>query len=134
MKRLLLLALIAGAAVAATPKKPWLGMALTLRGDPGGGKFLYVVQVADQTPARAAGMAPGDLITAINGKHVQFRDQLAVLEFMSTLNPGDKVTLRVTREGQARDIRMRVGTLPDDYLQAWQEAYERARAERNRSR
>jgi S1-C subfamily serine protease len=67
----------------------------------------------DQKVRYQAGVytAGGDVILAVNGHRVIRPDDLARL--ISALKPGDKVTLRVLRDGQAQDITVALGTRPE---------------------
>ena len=128
MKRLMLILLLA--ATAAPAPKPWVGMGLKLRNDSAGGKFLYVVRAPEDAPAYKAGVRDGDLITAIDGKPVRFRDDLEVLEFSAALKPGKLLNLRIVRGGKPRELKVRVGELPAEYEAIWKENLKRARAGR----
>ena len=128
MKRLALILLIATAAVAAP--KPWLGLGMKLRTDVTGGKFLYVAHAPEDAPAYRSGVRDGDLITAIDGKPVRFRDDLEVLEFTTALRPGRMLKLHVVRGGKPRELRVRVGELPAQYEPMWEESLRRAREAR----
>jgi S1-C subfamily serine protease len=127
-----LLILTAVTTSASGAKKPWLGMALTLRKGPDGNRFLYVAAVPAGTPAAKAGMAAGDVVTAINGRKISFRDDLDVMEFIGRSKPGDTIRLRVVRAGKAKDMRVRFGELPPEYEDAFRESLERARVLRER--
>ena len=52
----------------------------------------------------------GDAIVAIDGKAVDTSDQLAAL--VAQHRPGDRVVLRVVRDGTARSVTVTVGTAP----------------------
>lgn len=136
MKALVLLAAIVfGVATAeAEPHqpiaRPWLGMALAVRTSPAGAKFLYVVQVGPGTPAFKAGMQAGDVITRLDGKKVEFRDELDVMEFVSRLKIGRKLKLTLTRAGNPMQKVVLVERLPPEYESAWQSSFDRAKRER----
>jgi S1-C subfamily serine protease len=55
-------------------------------------------------------IAGGDIVTAVNGKKLEDEAALgvALLEF----KPGEVVTLRIYRDGKARDLRVRLGARP----------------------
>lgn len=85
-------------------RKGWLGMALVLRSDTRGEKFLYVAQAPENAPAYKAGVRQGDLITAIEGKRITFRDDLDIMEFTSALKVGTTLKLRAVRSGKPLEI------------------------------
>jgi S1-C subfamily serine protease len=128
MKRLLLILLLTATAAAAP--KPWLGLGLKLRNDTSGGKFLYVVRAPEDAPAYQAGVRDGDLITAIDGKPIRFRDDLEVLEFSAALRPGKVLKLRLIRGGKPQELKVRIGALPAEYEALWEESLRRAREAR----
>ena len=85
----------------------------------------WVQEVVDGGPADRAGLRAGsverrfqarpiivggDIITAVAGEKLPDGDALgvALLEF----EPGEQVTLRVFRDGRARDVRVRLGERP----------------------
>jgi S1-C subfamily serine protease len=110
--------------------RPWLGMALAVRTSPTGAKFLYVVQIGPGTPAAKAGMRAGDLITAFDGKKVESRDELDVMELVARLKVGRKLRLSVTRAGTPLQKVVLVEGLPPEYESAWRSSFERATQER----
>ena len=62
------------------------------------------------SPATAAGIQQGDLITAIDGKPISSTEQ-----FIATIDsyaPGETVTLTVKRGGQTHTIKVTLGTRP----------------------
>lgn len=115
---------------AAEPAKAWLGMGLVLKTSPDRSKFLYVAAVPPGTPASKAGMAAGDVITAIDKKPITFRDDLDLMEFTAALKPNQIVSFRVTRAGKTRTIGVKAGVLPHEYEERTRESMERARAAR----
>ncbi len=131
MKKLVIAMLLATTMVAAP--RPWLGMALKLRDDAAGGKFLYVAHAPQDAPAYQSGVREGDLITAIDGKPVKFRDDADIVEFSAGLVPGKMLKLRIVRSGKRQDIRVRVGTLPKEFEPLYDESVKRARESRKAS-
>jgi S1-C subfamily serine protease len=125
---------IAAAAAAPPPPRPWLGMALTMRTSPSGGRFLYVAQVGPATPAAKAGILAGDVITRFGDRAVDFRDQLAIIEFVSTLKIGAKVQVSLTRAGSQMKKVVIVEPLPPEFESAWKDTFERAKQDRAASR
>ncbi len=62
------------------------------------------------SPAAGAGLQPGDLITAIDGKTVTSTDQ-----FIATIDkysPGQTVTLTIQRNGQTKQVQVKLGVRP----------------------
>jgi S1-C subfamily serine protease len=75
-----------------------------------------IAQVSDGTPAANAGLEPGDVIQAVDGKPVNsaadFRNQIAAMK------PGTKVTLRVWSQGVKKNVEVTLGEQPvETYLQ-----------------
>jgi serine protease Do len=85
--------------------------------DPGG---VAIAAVPDGTPAAAAGLEPGDVIEAVDGKPVNSPDQFAAT--VSSMKPGAKVTLRVWRHGIKRNVQVTLAEEPAAlYLQQQQQ-------------
>jgi putative serine protease PepD len=73
----------------------------------GGGR---ISSVQPSSPATAAGLQPGDLITAINGKTVGSTDQF--IATIANYSPGQTVTLTVNRSGQTKQVQVKLGVRP----------------------
>jgi membrane-associated protease RseP (regulator of RpoE activity) len=64
-----------------------------------------VREVSPGGPADRAGVRAGDLIVAVNGKDVRGADPARrVVELLRGTRPGDKVNLRVLRDGKSHDF------------------------------
>ncbi|MDO4770859.1 Do family serine endopeptidase [Porphyromonas sp.] len=61
-----------------------------------------VINFADYSPAKTAGILEGDVITRIN--KVAVRNMAEVQEQISKYRPGDKITVTVDRKGKTQDI------------------------------
>jgi predicted metalloprotease with PDZ domain len=73
--------------------------------DSSGNAGARVREVSPGGPAEQAGVRSGDLIVAVNGTNVRGREPAArVVELLHDVKPGDKVALRVSRDGKTRDI------------------------------
>lgn len=71
-----------------------------------------VSQVMPDSPADNAGLKVGDIILAFNGKRLLNSSQLPPL--VGTTRVEEDATLRVLRDGKERDVRVKVGRLPDE--------------------
>jgi putative serine protease PepD len=79
-------------------------------GDAASGQGAALEQVKPGTPAADAGLQAGDVVTAIDGQTVTNADDLTAR--ISAHQPGDKVTLTVTRNGGTKTIDVTLGTRP----------------------
>ena len=71
-----------------------------------------VSSVEKGSPAAQAGLEPGDVILAINGKEIASSGDLPVI--VAGMSAGDTARLQVWRNGSARDIAVRIGTFRED--------------------
>ncbi|MEK9711939.1 MAG: DegQ family serine endoprotease [Thalassolituus sp.] len=71
-----------------------------------------VVQVLEGSPAEAAGLVTGDIITGVNGKEVYLSSDLPHL--IGGLSAGDKAKMSVVRSGKRKNISVEIGVLPED--------------------
>lgn len=86
----------------AGPPHALIGLQLeSSQGEPGA----RVREVSPGGPAEQAGVRTGDLIVAVNGADVKGKDPaLRVIERLHGVRPGEKVDLRVSRDGKDRDL------------------------------
>ena len=63
---------------------------------------IYVADVEERSAAMAAGLAEGDIITAINGKPTRSTAELQ--EVITHFSPGDKVNIEFYRDGIASSV------------------------------
>ncbi len=79
----------------------------------------FVAGVVEGSAAEAAGLAEGDVITAIDGAEVASSDELAAA--IAAHTPGETVTLTVAgeNEGESRTISAVLGSHPDDDAKAF---------------
>jgi S1-C subfamily serine protease len=80
-----------------------LGVSNTING-------VVIGQITPGSPAEAAGLQPGDVITAVDGKPLDSESSLA--EQLSQHKPGDMVSLTVVRNGQSQNVQVTLGTAP----------------------
>lgn len=91
--------LVASQETGRRPPTPVIG--ITGADDPQGCK---IVTVADDLPAKKAGLQPGDIITHVDGQAVSGLDDL--IEHLARRKVGDKVTLRYLRNDEQRTVEL----------------------------
>jgi len=64
------------------------------------------------SPARSAGIQPGDVLIELNGRPLRSIEQMQ--NYMRTAKPGQKVTLRIWRDGRTFDLTVTLGVRPED--------------------
>jgi len=79
-----------------------------LNGNSSGGARISSVQPG--SPASSAGLQPGDVVTAIDGKTISSTQQF--IEMIDTYAPNQTVTLTVKRGGSTQSIKLTLGTRP----------------------
>jgi S1-C subfamily serine protease len=71
---------------------------------------VIVAGVGNGSPAQTAGLRAGDVIVAIDGTPATSKDD--VRKAIQARKPGDKLTIEVQRDGQARTITATLGSRP----------------------
>jgi serine protease Do len=71
---------------------------------------VLVGDVSPKGPAQASGVERGDVILDLNGKAINDSNELR--NTIALLQPGETVTLKVSRNGSTRDIKVKLGELP----------------------
>ena len=66
-----------------------------------------ISSVENGGPAAKAGLEPGDVILAVNGKEIQSSSELPPV--IANIRPGDTAKLQIWRKGAKRDIEVKVG-------------------------
>jgi len=69
-------------------------------------------RVAKDSPADKAGIKPGDVILAINGKDVQ--DPIALKFRLAEVSIGSPITLHISRDGKVFDVTMTAAVAPEN--------------------
>ncbi|PQA87257.1 Do family serine endopeptidase [Hyphococcus luteus] len=72
--------------------------------EPGG---VLVADVIDGTPAQKAGLEDGDVILGLDGEDVETANELS--RRVASFSPGEKVELRVQRDGKIRNMTVKLG-------------------------
>lgn len=103
----------------------WLGISYADISDPQIRRFLqerlpelrfpengmFIDGVLANSPARSAGIQPGDVLVQLNGRPLRSIEQMQ--NYMRTAKPGQSITLRVWREGRTFDLRITLGVRPE---------------------
>jgi S1-C subfamily serine protease len=79
-------------------------------GSNGSGSAASSSAIVAGSPAEKAGLAAGDIITAVNGTNLDATHTLDLL--LGQLTPGQQVTLSVLRNGQTSSVTVTLGTRP----------------------
>ncbi len=77
-----------------------------------GGQGAIIQEVIAGSPAEDAGVAIGDIITAVDGTPIDANHRLA--DVVSAYQPGDRVKLTVWRAGATKGITVTLGENPQD--------------------
>jgi putative serine protease PepD len=85
-------------------KTAYLGVGI---GDPATGRGALIPEVASGGPAARAGIEVGDVVVEMDGKAVSDSDDLVAR--IRDHQPGDKVTLKVVRDGRERTVTITLG-------------------------
>lgn len=72
----------------------------------------YVDSVVAASPAETAGIQRGDIITHFNNSRIE-KDKFELSTVISQNKIGDKVTLKVWRQGEVKDVAVTLGKTPD---------------------
>lgn len=72
----------------------------------------YVDSVVGGSPAETAGIQRGDIITHFNNSRIE-KDKFELSTVISQNKIGDKVTLKVWRQGEIKDVAVTLGKTPD---------------------
>ncbi len=86
----------------------YLGVATQTSTSPAGAK---IATVRSGTPAADSELTAGDVVTAVDGEAVTSSDQLR--EVIDAHNPGDSVTITVSRNGKTQSLKVVLGTRPN---------------------
>jgi S1-C subfamily serine protease len=82
----------------------------TVLGADGATGGVGVVAVTSGGGAERAGLRPGDVIKSVS--EVPTPDTTALTQALAAAEPGDQVTVTISRDGQDRDVRVTLGELP----------------------
>lgn len=91
--------------------RPYLGVRIAMNDDPDQAGVL-VIEVDAESPAAAAGLEIGDVITAVNGSAVAQPQDVA--DVIGGLAVGDTVVVDVVRAGEALTVEAELAAYPED--------------------
>ncbi len=94
----------------------WLGVSVqTMEGAGGPRPGVAIAGVESGGPGARAGLRAGDVVTAVNGEHID--SSLGLVRTIAEQPPGKTVTLEVRREGRAVSVPVTVGRRPAEETQ-----------------
>ena len=98
-------------APATKPAAPrgWLGCKLAPNED---GAGIVVMEVIDKSPAAAAELKEGDIITKVDGKSIE--DVQGFVKRMRQTKPGDQLKFTITRDKEEKEVAVTLGDVPKD--------------------
>jgi S1-C subfamily serine protease len=88
---------------------------------------VLVIRLDPNGPAAQVGIQRGDMVTAINGAHLQ--DARELRDHLRNLHSGDTVRLTVLRERGEADMSVRLGNFPGDGQRPYLGIYYTARGD-----
>jgi serine protease Do len=71
-----------------------------------------VNEVTKGSPAEQAGVKPEDVVVSVDGRTVQDSSDLS--RYVAAKGPGQTVKLKVLRDGEQKDVDVKLGTFPDE--------------------
>jgi C-terminal processing protease CtpA/Prc len=115
--------------VLAEARPGWLGFGFTFHRNEKE-QWLHVRTIATGGPAEKAGLKVDDVIYQIDGKKVNAHDDLAMLEALARVKPGQVVTLGVVRAERRLRVRITAAAMSDERYRRWQLNLEVAKRKR----
>lgn len=96
-------------ALAAQERRGYIGVQIGLRDE-----AVFIVDAFPDSPAAKAGLKKGDILVQVGAAPAT---QLpAVVRAIQATKPGAELTLRIKRDGQEKDVTVKVGDVPLSYL------------------
>jgi predicted metalloprotease with PDZ domain len=91
----------------------WVGVELET--DEATGAYA-ILRVVPDSPAKAAGLRPGDVLLAMNGIRISEKNHEALWKAKKDMKPGDSVKYTVKRDGTDREVSITLAPMPADVL------------------
>jgi S1-C subfamily serine protease len=104
--------------IAPAVRPGYLGFSFTLHSD-STAQWMIVRLVVPDSPAARAGLASMDTITAIDGKPLHFRDDLALLDFLADVHAGQHVRLSVIHHQKKAIRTIQAGEMTKEANERW---------------
>jgi predicted metalloprotease with PDZ domain len=80
---------------------------------------LTITRVEHDSPAEAAGLKEGDVLTALNGIRFSEENEEAMKGAQAKMTVGATVTYTVDRVGRNMDVEVTLGSIPDTVMAKW---------------
>lgn len=96
--------------------KGWVGLELDKDEETGA---MTVTKVEPDSPAVRAGFYEGDVLVALNGVKLTEENHEELYAMQKKLTPGTNVTYTVERHGYDKELKVTLGTIPEDVMAKW---------------
>lgn len=73
----------------------------------------YIDNIVSDSPADSAGLQRGDIIVEVNGKNIE-KDKFELSQAISENKVGDKIKLRIWRDGELIEVEAELGLAPQE--------------------
>ena len=97
-------------------QRGWVGINMEPDEEAGG---VVLTWIAPDSPAEAAGLKKGDLLTSLNGVPYTEANEGKLKSEYKSFSPGKTVTFGIERNGEAMEITAELESLPEDILAKW---------------
>jgi C-terminal processing protease CtpA/Prc len=121
--------IIAAGTLVADTRPGWLGFGFTLERT-GTEQWLRIRTIAAGGPAEKAGLQRDDLVIEVDGKKPNYSDDLALLETLARVKPGQSLKLHVVRADKHLRVIVTAAEMSDERFQRWQLNMDVARRKR----
>ena len=109
-------------------ERGYFGYVATYESTASGEGQIHVLEVHEGGPAQATGLREGDRIYRVNGKVFVFENDLDMIRQLTSIPPGETLTLDWIRQGKALKGTLRVGIQPETNKRDLGQWMERAEA------